>query len=137
MMNKQGMYCVGLICLLFLAVGCNGGNCSLKGKVVFSDDQSPVTAGTVCFLGKDGLARGNIDQKGNYVVGFTEERDGLPPGTYQVYLTGTELSELVPGSSFPKITNLIDFKYASAETSELTVEVKSSMTYNIKVDRFK
>lgn len=133
---KHFLIWIGLFCLFLPALGC-GDNCSLKGKVVYSDDQSPVTHGQICFVSDKGIARGTIDNNGNYVVGSVGTKDGLPPGTYRVYLTTTELLEPSPGGGLPKITPQIDVKYTKAETSGLTVEVKKSMTYDIEVDRFK
>ena len=135
-MSKQVLLYFGLLFLFFFVVGC-GNNCSLKGKVVFSDDQTPLTSGTVCLVSDKGVARGTIDQNGNYVVGSVSTKDGLPPGNYRIYLTDTQLVETMPGGTIPKITNLIDQKYEKAETSGLTLEVKSSMTHNIEVDRYK
>ena len=133
-MSKQLLFCCGLLCLLFLVTGC-GKNCSLKGRVVFSDDQAPVTAGTVCFVSDKGIARGTIDQNGYYVVGSIGAKDGLPPGTYRVYITDTEIIESMP-SGLPRRTQVIESKFSQPETSGLTVEVKSSMTHNIEVDRY-
>ena len=134
-MNKQLILSTGLFCLLLFAVGC-GGNCGLKGKVVFSDDQTPLESGTVCLVSDKGIARGSIDKSGNYVVGSVSAKDGLPPGTYRIYLTDTE--ELIPSPSggLPTIVPRIDAKYANADTSGLTVEVKSSMNHIIQLDRF-
>ena len=133
-MCKQIALCFGLSCLLFLAIGC-GKNCGLKGKVVFSDDQSPLTHGVVCFLSDQGIARGNIDENGNYVVSSISKNDGLPSGSYRIYLVDTDHFIPNPGG-IPKAVPLIEDKYSKAETSGLTVEVKSSMTHNIEVDRF-
>jgi len=120
-------------------VGCSG-QPGLKGKIVFSDDKTPVTHGMVNFVSDKGIARGTIQENGTYVVGSAKTNDGLPVGTYKIYFTDTEHYEPpAPGSGagLPKITPLIDKKYSSAETSGLTVEVKRSMTYDIELDRYK
>ena len=84
--------------LLLLFAGCSG-NVGLKGTVTFLDDDSPLTVGTVALL-KDGkIARGDIKPDGTYVVGFESERDGLPPGTYQIYILG--FIPLIPPPHFP------------------------------------
>jgi len=134
-MSKHFIHCLGLLCLLFLTVGCSQ-NCSLKGKVVFSDDQTPLDRGTVCLVSDQGIARGSIDKDGNYVVGSLGEKDGLPPGTYRIYVTDTQYLEPSPGGGVARAISLIDGKYSSAETSGLMVEVKSSMTHNIQLDRY-
>ena len=134
-MYKQFLLCFGLFCLLFLVVGCSG-KCGLKGKVVFSDDQTPLSQGTVCLVSDKGIARGTIDKDGNYVVGSISAKDGLPPGTYRIYLTETEILEPMPGGGLPRRIPQIDEKYSEPTSSGLSVEVKSSMTHNIQVDRF-
>lgn len=126
----------GLFCLLFLAVGCNR-NCGVKGRVVFSDDQTPLIRGTVCFVNEDGMARGIIDKNGYYVVGYTGKKDGLPRGSYKIYLADTDLRGSAVPANFPlPVYPQIEAKYADVETSGLTLEVKSSMTYNLELERF-
>ena len=117
-------------------IGC-GGNPKVKGKVVFSDDKTPLTQGVVNFVSDKGIARGELDKEGNFVVGSEKVSDGLPPGNYRVYLSSTELYKTDAAGNLAGIEYLIDKKYEEASTSDLTVEVKKSMTYNIEVDRFK
>jgi hypothetical protein len=125
--------------LLLFVVGCSD-KVSLKGKVTFTDDGSPLTKGTVAFVQGGKLSRGDIKEDGTYVVGTDKLTDGLPPGTYQVYISGAMISELVEFGDVPGVYNhtpLIHSKYDSPETSGLSVEVNSSTkTYDIKVDRF-
>ena len=134
-MYKQFFIGFGLLCLLLFAVGC-GNKCGLKGKVVYSDDQAPLEGGEICLVSDQGIARGTIDKDGNYVVGSVKANDGLPSGNYRVYLTSTELFEPSPNGGLPKRIPRIAEKYQQPETSGLTVEVKSSMTHNIQVDRY-
>ena len=123
--------------LLTLVVGC-GSNVGLKGKVTFSDDGSPVPSGTVAFR-KDGkIARGDIKEDGTYVVGFEKEADGLPPGKYEVFISG---ACKVVGRNEAEETDILEpliaKKYDAPETSGLTVEVTASTkVFDIKVDRF-
>ena len=134
-MSQRFLFCLGLLSLLVFVVGC-GGNCALKGKVVFSDDKTPLTQGEVCFVTDKNIARGAINEDGSYVVSSVSKNDGLPRGTYRVYLTDTEINEKVPGRPAFNLIPRIDTKYGSPDTSELIVEVKRSMTYDIEVDRF-
>ena len=142
-MQRIFYFCFLSIFLLF--VGCSK-NVPLSGTVTFGDDGSPLTVGTVNFL-KDGkVARGEIQENGTYIVGFERERDGLPPGTYQVFITGAQESiEMppIPGSNRYGVQmrrlsfrDLIDPKHTSAETSGLTVAVdRKTRTFDIQVDR--
>ena len=120
------------IFVVFLATGCGSGNVGLRGTVTFSDDGSPLTVGTVGFL-KDGkIARGTIKKDGTYIVGFEKETDGLPPGQYNVVITGAEIPI---GENLRE--QLIDKKYSNPDTSELTLEVNASTrVFDVQVDRF-
>ena len=122
--------------VLCFIIGC-GGNPKLKGKVVFSDDKTPLTQGVVNFISDKGIARGELDKEGNFVVGSEKTNDGLPPGNYRVYLSSTEIYKTDAAGNLAGIEYLIDKKYEDASTSGLTVEVKNSMKYEIEVDRFK
>ena len=122
--------------LLVFTIGCSE-NVGLKGTVTFSDDGSPLTVGTVAFL-KDGeIARAPLDEKGNYVVGFERAANGLPPGRWQVYITGAE--EVVNrDEETGTVTRapLIEAKYQNPETSELVLEVNASTRdFSFSVDR--
>jgi len=119
----------------FLVVGCSN-NVSLKGKVTFSDNDEPLTQGTIAFL-KDGIiSRGTIQSDGTFTIGTDKVSDGLPPGAYQVYITGSE--KVIPINEFGSnaYEPQIDKKYESPDTSEITVEVNASTKeYNIQVER--
>ena len=123
-----------VFCFLAFVVGC-GGQPGVRGKIVFSDDKAPLTRGVVNFVNEGRIARGQIESDGTYVIGSVKANDGLPPGTYQVYLTSTEKTESSDGGF--KREYVIDRKYDNAETSGITVEVTKSMTFNIELDRYK
>ena len=122
--------------VLCFMIGC-GGNPKIKGKVVFSDDKTPLTQGVVNFVSDKGIARGELDKEGNFVIGSVKANDGLPPGNYRIYLTNTELYKTDAAGNLAGIEYLIDKKYEEANTSGLTLEVKKSMTYDIEVERLK
>jgi hypothetical protein len=95
------------------------------------------------------IARGDIQEDGTFVVGFEKEANGLPPGVYTVFLTGTDkVTKTVIGvrESMGVEQEVFDIKYepqilpqyANADTSGLTVEVNASTkVYEIKVDRYR
>jgi len=68
------------ICCL---IGC-GDNVRLRGKVVFSDTQEPLTCGEIHFSTPSFLARAIVQPDGTYSVGSLKDSDGLPPGTYSI-----------------------------------------------------
>jgi hypothetical protein len=116
-------------CLSFS--GCNGKQVGLSGKIVFSDDGSPVTFGTVCFATSTFQAKGEIKKNGTFTMGSLSASDGLPPGTYQVYFLG--LTEDLGGES---IYSILDPKWNSPSTTDLTVTIeKTTSNLEIKVDR--
>jgi hypothetical protein len=121
---------------LLLLTGC-GGNIQLKGKVVFSDDGSPVPIGTVCFEMDSYLARGNLQSDGTFAVSSIKENDGLPKGTYRVYITGSQKLIGTSIMGLPLYESLIDEKYAATNTSGITIDVSPSTKYfEITVDRY-
>ena len=130
----QLKYSIPLLIVMTFMVGC-GSQPGLRGKVVFSDDKSPLTQGIVVFQSEKGIARGELDKNGNYVVGSLKANDGLPPGTYKVYLETTELYHPNPKGGLPIIEYVIDHKYEKSNTSGITVEIKRSTTFDFEVDR--
>ena len=110
----------------------------MTGKVTFSDDNSPVPVGTICFEGSDGkMGRAEIQPDGTYRAGFDSAKDGLPKGSYKVYLTGVvKMDENAPG--IPTPIPLIDPKYSNPSASGLTFEADGKTSIlNFSVDRKK
>ncbi|MDR2706705.1 MAG: hypothetical protein LBC02_13070 [Planctomycetaceae bacterium] len=127
---------VGLSLTLLLLVGC-GDKVGLGGKVTFSDDGSPLGTGTVCFETETYLARGTLKADGSYVVGSLSEKDGLPAGTYRVYISGAEKEIGQDKEGMAIMEPLIDTKFSSGSTSGLSIDVTASTkTFDIKVDRY-
>ena len=120
--------------LLLLSISGCGGDPKVTGKVTYLDDKSPVTAGTVIFA-KDGYTgRAEIGKNGSYSVHSEAKGHGLPPGTYRVYIEGTE--EVSSASGALKVVHRINPKYYKPETSGLSLTVEGSQTYNIEVERY-
>ncbi len=120
--------------VILLALGCNDGNAQLGGNVTF-DDGAPVTFGAVVFVrGNDFQSVGDIDAQGNYKM-TSGDKNGLPPGRYQVFLGGVEVTN--PDDPMGPRIPLIDKKYGMAETSglEFTVKEGKNEPFNIKVER--
>jgi hypothetical protein len=129
--------------VLLFAVGC-GNKLPLSGTVTFSDDGSPVTRGAIFFQSDKVLAQGDIQEDGTYTVGTDKKNDGLPRGTYQVTITGTEKLTLVPikrpggmvGGETAVETPSVDKRYGDAATSGLSFTVDGkTKKFDIKVDR--
>ena len=129
--------CLVVISATMLGTGCSNGNVSFGGKVTFSDDDSPLTLGTVCFESPTFLGRGELNQDGKYDLGSLSTSDGIPKGTYKVYVTGAAKGGMSDKGS-PILIPIIDPKYVAASTSGLSVTIDGkSKSFDIKVDRYK
>lgn len=129
------------VCIALCAVffpGC-GNHVGMSGKVTFSDDQSPLTTGTVFFETDLFQARGDIKPDGTYTIGSLHEADGLPPDTYRVYVVGATVHNpsVQPGPNTPPVMlPLIESKFETGLTSGLTVNVDASTkNFDFSVDR--
>jgi len=131
-MSKKFIFSVSL--LFLFALGC-GGKPGVRGTVVFSDDKTPLTAGVIVFANDKGIARGQIEENGKYVVGSTGANDGIAPGEYKVYLTDTAIKHFPPGGGMFSFEELIDNKYTKPETTPLTIKVEKSQVFDIELDR--
>lgn len=134
-----------LISVLFLA-GC--GEPKVKGKVTFPDG-TPLKRGMVMFQNDQIMASGNISANGTYSVGRLKDGDGVPPGKYQVYLSGTQVFDAddtapeveIGASGLPTspghiaaTVDLVDRKFTSPNSSGLNCDVSGNMTFDIKVE---
>ena len=118
--------------ILFFAVGCGNRNVQLSGTVTFEDD-TPLTIGAVVFSTDTFMASGNIGSNGKYLMGSYGMKDGLPPGTYKVYIAGAteEVSEKNGG-----VWSLIDPKFGGYTSTPITCEIPAPQnTFNITVPR--
>ena len=130
---------LGLFLLAFVVLlGCGAGKTGLSGKVTFSDDQSPVPAGMIVFEGSDGkMGRAEIQSDGTYRAGFDSAKDGLPKGTYKVYLTNVVRTEK-DARGMDAYIPLLDSKYSSTTTSGLTFNADGKTPkFDFSVDRAK
>jgi hypothetical protein len=145
MMKKMTMI-VPLLAIVF-AIGC--GDPKVTGKVTFPDG-TPLTRGQVMFQKEGFVASGDIQRDGSYSAGKNKDGDGIPPGTYEVFIVGAStFGELQNADVTPQVgpggadsraiemaqtISLIHSKYTSSATSGLTVVVEKSMKYDIKVE---
>ena len=126
-----------LLSLLLVLTGC-GNHVGLSGKVIFSDDQSPLTVGTVNFETDSFFARAPLRPDGTFVVGSLGDADGLPPGKYNVYISGA-IQSVTTGEGARATTTsepLVDQKFTSGATSGIVIEITSTTRgFEIVVDR--
>jgi hypothetical protein len=127
--------------LLCIAVqGCSRGTI-ITGTVKFSDGE-PVTFGNIAFDDGKHAFVGMIKNDGTYTTGLLED-EGIPGGTYKVYLQGTTaVANEVRNKQTDSIVSYDEVyrvaqKFCSRETTDLQIEVKSggTQTFDITVER--
>jgi hypothetical protein len=119
-----------LVLALLLVAGCSDGPPVGKVQGKLTVGNQPLTAGSVIFENRDTgvAAQAALGSDGGYVIRF-RQRDGLPPGTYQVAVTpstiGTGEAPLVVPNNEPPPASPIPEKYRTIKTSGLTATVKA------------
>ena len=106
----------------------------MKGKVTY-DDGSPLDMGLVIVENETFMARGEIKSDGSYVIGSVADRDGIPPGEYNVYITGAAKEVGRKPNGDPLRELLIEPKYRSPDTSELSINIQKATNFDITVTR--
>jgi hypothetical protein len=137
-MKKHQIIFILILCIMLS--GCGSGF-KVTGKVTFSDGQ-PLTVGKVIFTNGQISAYGKINSNGEYRLGLVKDGDGIPAGTYQVYIT----EAFQPGDSslshkddegqiVTPLVLVIDPKFTVASQSGLKCEVSGSMKFDIQVEK--
>lgn len=132
---QKTLFSSALLSTIFV-LGCSNGNVRFGGQVTYSDDGSPLTMGTVCFESSTFLARGELDSNGRYDLGSLSAKDGIPQGTYRVYITGAAKGGMNEKGVLVLVP-LIDPKYVAGNTSGLSVTIDGkSRSFDIQVNRY-
>lgn len=133
---KHTNHFVAILSLSFfvaLISGCGDDKIPFGGKVTLPDG-TPFTRGYVCFNMGNYAARGELQPDGSYVLGSLKDADGLPPGTYQVYLSGYQ--ENTGTDDNPILRSDIALKYDSPQTSGLSCKVVKGGRFDFVVEPF-
>ena len=132
----KSFFIVFAVVALLSLTGCSN-KVALTGKVTYSDDGGPLDVGTVCFATDTYVARGTLRPDGTYRVGSISERDGLPPGTYQVYIDGARRVIGTDRLGLPIYEPLIDRNFFSGTTSGITLTVPAPQgRFDFQVERY-
>ena len=131
-MNRRTLFFLFLATLMVSVVGC-GDKVPMRGKVTFSDDQTPLTVGQVSFQSDTFLARGYLKPDGTYVLGTDTEKDGLPKGTYRVSVDYA-IESISSDPSNPMAPTMMRQLIAPMEPKTVVVDGKTKV-YDIVVDR--
>jgi hypothetical protein len=126
---------------IILVAGCSR-TTKISGTVKFSDG-TPINFGNVVFGSETHSYYGTIKSDGTYITGGVKEAEGIPDGTYKIYLTATEEVEntYAPDGRKElidyKVTQRVAAKHRSYETTDLSFEVKPGCpkTYDIVVEK--
>jgi hypothetical protein len=153
MMKRSGVFALFTgACVVML--GCSG-DTKLEGTVgvtgTVTQKGAPLAGAVVTFSPTTPGARaasGTTDATGTFTLTTLSPGDGAFPGDYQVTITKTETvgkvytqdeanayyaqNQAYPPS--PEVKNVIDAKYASAETSGLNASVKEGEPSDLKFD---
>lgn len=121
--------------LLLLIAGCGGNLHPVNGRVHYADGE-PVTHGRVILEtpGPTGIW-GLVRPDGTFTLGTNTPDDGVPAGTYNVYLENTDT--FPPAGSTENFTPqpLVHSKYGDPKTSGLTLEVPVKVQPDLTVER--
>ncbi len=145
-MKKEVLLPISLAPLWLVATaimaGCGGGLKTVPVSGAISFDGQPLTSGSVTFV--PDASKGNsstlepvgaIGDNGAYSL-TTQDKAGAPVGWYKVVVRSTAPSNPNDPYSLPK--SLIPEKYASADTTDLAVEVVANPAqgaYDLKLSR--
>lgn len=145
------------LCLAFLTLACAGcfrtRNVHVTGTVKFADG-TPLTIGQICFYDGYYLGRGDFDKDGRYELRMYRKNDGIPRGSYQVYIASAltfakdDLAEIekkqykdedderygtIRLGKVAKLVELVDRQYTNPDTSGWFVEVKKNSKFDFVV----
>ena len=135
-MSLKSTLALAFAVMMIAAVGCGNNNVKVSGKITL-EDGTPVVGANVFYISGITQGRGTTNAEGVYSLSFEKTNDGIPPGTYQVLVTGAYFTpdkvvlrnEMDTGSR-----PMIDLIYAETETSPLTSEVPDPGGYDFVVE---
>lgn len=118
------------LCVLVCVSLCGCSNkAKVDGMVRFSDG-APLEVGNVMMSDGRNMYQGSIKTGGQFSLGMLRDGEGIPPGKYKVWVTGVNGSSgtdpAAKNAELSREKNLVDPKFTSEATSELTVEVKKN-----------
>jgi hypothetical protein len=139
-MKKILLFPFIFVAILSISIGCSG-KIKISGHVTFPDGEA-LDFGEVCFTEGNKTFFGRVKEGGYYAPGEFKDGDGIPLGTYNVWLSRTILSEMIfdkHGNESDDVKQIerVDKKYTAPETSGLKFEVKrgGSKTFDFTVER--
>ena len=129
--STAGMSFVIVFCFISLLT-CGCGDPKASGRITFSDG-SPLTTGLVCFESEMNTYYGDVKPNGTFSMGKTKNGQGIPPGEYKVFFQNAQEQIGADDENRPIYKNLLDDKFYSASTSDLTCKVNKKTRMDIQV----
>jgi hypothetical protein len=132
----KNIYQLILYIFILVLTGCYGKNVPLSGVVTFSDDNTPLTMGTVYLTSETFQASGHIQKDGSFIIGSEYPGNGIPPGAYKVSISGVYGKKGNVINSRNPNYSLIDTKWSSPQTSGMIITVDAkTRRLELKIDR--
>lgn len=135
-MKRSAFWALSLSAVCVLVAGCGSDTDRVAGTVKYSDG-TPLTRGTVNFEGDRASASGKINEDGSFAMSSLSEGDGVAPGEYRVYISGTE-GDMVYDEATRKYSSpppLVDAKFSNPATSGVTATVPGTESLDIVVEK--
>ncbi|MDO5554058.1 MAG: carboxypeptidase-like regulatory domain-containing protein [Planctomycetia bacterium] len=120
-----------LIILAVSITGCSSKEFRVSGTIQYSDG-TPVSKGLITFVSADRNVMVETDDNGRYTTANSTNKSGLTPGQYKVTISAKGLPD---GAKGERPVEMIDAKFSNVTTSELSLDVTSSMTKDFVVER--
>lgn len=147
--ERQKTIFIAVLCIIPAVILCalaivvlagNGKYVKVSGRVTFADG-TPLRRGQIVFTDYYVMGRSDLDENGEYTLHTFRKDDGVPRGTYRVYITSairfeTMDDEDVGALQIGKLAKshfLIDEQYMNPETSGWIVEVKKKSKFDFVV----
>ncbi|MDR1291638.1 MAG: hypothetical protein LBK06_10595 [Planctomycetaceae bacterium] len=123
MKDSKLKFLLVLVIICVCCIGCGERRTIVTGSVKYADG-TPITRGFVVFDNNKSSFFGTIKEDGSYATGAEKTVDGIPDGLYKVYLG--KVNTIKPNLQTRKVekTEIVDPKYCSIDTTDLTFEVK-------------
>ena len=127
--------CLYFAMILLTTVGCSD-KITVDGTVKFSDGET-LTKGSVFFGNAAGTHQyyGAIKSDGTFSLGGLKDGEGIPAGTYSVWLSGINFSDYgidEKGKSWSTSSVIMDPRFEQPQTSGLSFDIKEK-TKNLEI----
>jgi hypothetical protein len=130
-------FVVSIFCAIILYYGGCSGKVSSQGTVKFPDG-TPLRIGTVYLSNGLVMYQGTIQKDGTFSIGELKDGDGIPPGTYKVWIADANTIENVYDAKKENIVNridhiIIDPKFADKNMSDLQFKIEKGQKNQIEI----